>query len=602
MKITQLLTLICLFSFGASAAEPLRLIQNAPARQGLSLAGPWQTIVDPYESGYYDYRYQVQSDGGYGANKKPKTPGELVEYNFDTAARLQVPGDWNTQSPELMFYEGTVWYKRDFDYARKPGHRLFVWFGAANYQAIVYLNGVKIGEHSGGFTPFQFEVTNLVRDKGNFLIVKVDNQRHMEAVPTVMTDWWNYGGLTRDVRVIDVPGTFVEDYWIQLEKGSQSRIAGWVRLNGFAARQKVTIRIPEAGIAQTVVTGENGYAPIAFDARLALWSPENPKLYDVAIEAESDRVADRIGFRSIQASGQTLLLNGKPLHLRGASVHAEAPFRAGRVFSEADARTLLRWAREVNCNFVRLPHYPHDEVMARVADEMGLLLWSEIPVYWTIQWENQATLLSAERQLTEMITRDKNRASVILWSVANETPRGDARLKFIGALAEHVHGLDSTRLVTAALETHYVGDHTIVVDDPLGKYLDVVSCNEYVGWYDGTPPKIDTIQWKTDYDKPFVISEFGADAQAGRHGDRGAIFTEEFQADVYRRQVAMFKRIPFLSGTIAWVLVDFRSPRRPLAGIQDYYNRKGLFSDRGLRKEASYVLSEYYGTLAAEKK
>jgi len=601
MNTTPFLALIFLASTVASAAGTLHLIQNAPARQGISLAGPWQTIVDPYESGYYDYRYQVQKDGGFGANKKPKTPGELVEYNFDTAARLQVPGDWNTQSPELMFYEGTVWYKRDFDYARKPGHRLFVWFGAANYQAIVYLNGKKIGEHVGGFTPFQFEVTNAVRDKGNFLIVKVDDQRHMEAVPTVMTDWWNYGGLTRDVRLVDVPDTFLEDYAIQLEKGSQSRVAGWVRLNGGGARQRVTIRIPEAGIAQAVTTDENGYAPVAFDAHLGLWSPESPKLYDVVIEIGADRVADRIGFRGIQTSGRTLLLNGKPLHLRGASMHAEAPFRAGRIFSEADARTMLRWAKEINCNFVRLPHYPHDEVMTRVADEMGLLLWSEIPVYWTIQWENPVTLAGAKTQLTEMITRDKNRASVILWSVANETPRGDARLKFIGALAEHVRGLDPTRLVTAALETHYVGDHTIAVDDPLGKYLDVVSCNEYVGWYDGTPPKIDTIQWTTEYEKPFVISEFGADAQAGRHGDVGTVFTEEFQADVYRRQVAMFKRIPFLTGTIAWVLVDFRSPRRPLAGIQDFYNRKGLFSDRGQRKAASYVLSEYYQSLAADE-
>ena len=107
-----------------------------------------------------------------------------------------------------------------------------------------------------------------------------------------------------------------------------------------------------------------------------------------------------------------------------------------------------------------------------------------------------------------------------------------------------------------------------MVDDPLGKYLDVVSCNEYIGWYDGTPEKIDTITWQTAYEKPFVLSEFGADAQAGRHGDAVTRFTEEIQADVYRRQVAMFKRIPFLTGTIAWVLVDFRSPRRPLPAFR----------------------------------
>ena len=588
---------LILLAGSAWRAQGIELIQNAAARDGLSLNGAWQTIVDPYESGYYDYRYKPQKDGGYAANQKPKSKSELIEYDFDRAERLQVPGDWNTQRPELLLYEGTIWYKRDFDYTKKPGRRYFVWFGAANYDAMVWMNGTKLGEHVGGFSPFQFEVTSLLRDRDNFLIVKVDDQRHMEAIPTVMTDWWNYGGLTRSVKLIDVPGTFVEDYSVQLQKGSQTRVAGWVKLNGPAQRQKVTIRIPEAGIEQSAEADANGYASLEFDARLSLWSPENPKLYQVTVAAGDSRVEDRIGFRSITTSGQTLLLNGKPLRLRGVSIHAEAPFRAGRVYSEADARTLLGWAKEVDCNFVRLPHYPHDEVMTRLADEMGLLVWSEIPVYWTIQWENPATFQNASRQLDEMISRDKNRASVILWSMANETPRGDARLKFISSLAHRARELDPTRLITAALETHYTDPHTIAVDDPLGEYLDVVSCNEYIGWYDGLPDKIDGIQWTTSYKKPFVISEFGADAQAGRHGDDLTRFSEEYQANVYRRQVGMFRRIPFLTGTIAWVLVDFRSPRRPLAGIQDFYNRKGLFSDRGEPKPALYILRDYYRSL-----
>jgi beta-glucuronidase len=569
-------------------------MQAAASREGLSLHGAWRSIVDPYESGYYDYRHKPQAGGGFGANKKPQSKSQFVEYDFDTAAQLQVPGDWNTQRPELNLYEGTVWYKRDFDYPAKPGRRQFIWFGAANYQAIVFLNGKQLGEHIGGFTPFQFEVTGKLKEQGNFLIVKVDDQRHQEAVPTLVTDWWNYGGLTRDVRLIDVPETFVEDYFVQLAKGSQNHIAGWVRLNGPQKHQKVTVRIPRAGIAQDVTTDENGYAPIAFDAKLDLWSPANPVLYDVTLEAAADKVTDRIGFRSIEARGQKMFLNGQQIFLRGASVHAEAPFRAGRVASEADARTLLGWAKDMGCNFVRLPHYPHDEAMTRMADEMGLLVWSEVPVYWTISWENPETFANASQQLTDMIARDKNRASIIFWSVANETPRGDARLKFLTGLMDRARALDSTRLITAATETHYVDGKTIMLDDPLGKYLDVVSCNEYVGWYDGGPAKIDTIQWKTSFDKPFVISEFGAEAQAGRHGDNMTAWTEEFQADIYRRQVDMFKRIPFLSGTIAWVLVDFRSPRRMLPDIQDFYNRKGLYSDHGDKKQAFYVLRDFY--------
>lgn len=597
MKHGILAAICCLFSFGAFAAPNVQLIQNVAGRGGASLSGAWQIVIDPYNAGYIDYRGRPYADGGLGANKKPKSKSEFVEYSFEDAAHLQVPGDWNTQRPDLMLYEGSIWYKRDFDYPLRPGRRLFVWFGAANYHAVVFLNGVKLGEHYGGFTPFQFEITDRVRDKGNFLIVKVDDERRRDAVPALMTDWWNYGGLTRDVRLIDVPDTFVEDYAVQLEKGSRTRVAGWVRLNGPRRQQTVTVRIAEAGIAKTVTTDASGSASIAFDAPLSLWAPEHPKLYDVAIETESDRVTDRIGFRSIEASGREILLNGKPVHLRGASIHGEAPFRSGRVFSEADARTLLDWAKETGCNFVRLPHYPHDEVMTRLADEMGLLVWSEIPVYWAIDWNNPDTFASAEQQLAEMITRDKNRASIILWSVANETPVIEPRLKFIGGLAEIARHLDPTRLVTAALETHYTDPRTILVNDPLGKYMDVVSCNEYIGWYDGSPEKIDGIEWKTAYDKPFLISEFGAEAQAGRHGDAGTAWTEERQADIYRRQVAMFKRIPFLGGTIAWALVDFRSPRRPLASIQDFFNRKGLYSDRGQRKQAFYILRDYYQSL-----
>ena len=599
MRSISLFSIAALFAGFAFAAEQAPLIQNVAGRQTQSLDGQWRAIVDPYQSGYLDYRYRPYADGGMGANKKPSSAGELVEYDFDGAGQLAVPGDWNTQRADLLLYEGAVWYKCDFDYARKPGRRQFVWFGAANYHAIAFLNGKKLGEHIGGFTPFQFEVTGLLRDKGNFLIVMVDDERHAEGVPTLMTDWWNYGGLTRSVKIVDVADSFVEDYSVQLEKGSQSRIAGWVRVNGPNKQVPVTIRIPEAGIAQSVTPDANGYAAFTVDARLSLWSPESPKLYDVSVEAAGERITDRIGFRSIQASGKALLLNGKPLHLRGVSVHAESPIHTARLFAESDARTLLEWAKETGCNFVRLPHYPHDEVMTRLADEMGLLVWSEVPVYWTIAWENPETLRSAEQQVTEMISRDKNRSSVILWSVANETPLSEPRLKFLSTLAKLAHELDSTRLVTAALETHRIDADTVMVDDSLGQYLDVVSCNEYIGWYDGMPEKIDHTQWKVAFDKPFVLSEFGADAQAGRHGAAGERWTEEFQADVYRRQVAMFQRIPSLSGTIAWVLVDFRSPRRPLQGIQDYFNRKGLFSDRGERKEAFFILRDYYRSLAA---
>lgn len=593
-------TLILFFSLlalvSSTQAQQVGPIANPDGRKTVSLDGQWQTIVDPYESGFYNYRYQP-SDNGYFKNAKPKTKSDLIEYDFDRSASLKVPGDWNTQADQLFFYEGTIWYKKSFDYQRRPNTRLFVYFGAANYFADVYLNGEKIGQHEGGFTPFNFEITKLVRDTGNFLVVKVDNKRRRDAVPTLMTDWWNYGGLTREVKLVETPATFVQDYFVQLQKGSRNRVTGWVKLAGEKLAQKVTVSIPEAGISKTFTTDSNGSAAIDFTADLKLWSPENPKLYDVAIEAETDQVRDQIGFRSIETRGTDILLNGRPIFLRGVCIHEEAPLRGGRAYSREDARTSLGWAKELGANFVRLAHYPHNEHMIREADRMGIMVWSEIPVYWTILWENPATLENARNQLSEMIARDKNRAAVVIWSVANETPLSDARLSFLRNLVSYARSLDPTRLLSAAMERHYINDTTQMIDDPLGEYLDVLGCNEYVGWYDGLPAKADSLEWRSKYQKPLVMSEFGGDALYGNHGDASTRWTEEYQESIYQHQIAMLKRIPFLRGTSPWILMDFRSPRRPLPKIQDYWNRKGLISNRGEKKKAFYVMQRWYREL-----
>ena len=578
------------------AQSPIRIV-NVEARRTTSLNGKWRAIVDPYENGYYDFRLQPSKDG-YFLDAKPKDKSDLVEYDFDTSGQLDVPGDWNTQRESLFLYEGTIWYRKTFDYPSKAGTRLFLYFGAANYEAIVYLNGEKLGSHTGGYTPFAFEITGKTRQKGNSVVVKVDDKRHREAVPTVNTDWWNYGGLTRGVSLVEVPETFVEDYMVQLKKGSTDTIAGWVKLNGPRTRQQVAIRIPEAGVSVTVAADANGYAALSVPAKLTLWSPENPKLYEVTIASDTDSVCDRIGFRTIETRGTDILLNGKSVFLRGVSIHEEAPFRTGRAYSPEDARTLLGWAKEMGCNFVRLAHYPHNENMVREADRLGLMVWSETPVYWTILWENPETFANASNQLAESIARDKNRASIVLWSVANETPVGEARTAFLKKLAAQVRALDPTRLVTAALLHHNDGGaaegNTDLLDDPLGADLDVLGCNEYLGWYDGLPDKADHIDYKTIYTKPLIMSEFGADALYGLHGDPLTRWTEEYQENVYRHQVGMLNRIPFLRGTSPWVLMDFRSPRRTLPDIQDFFNRKGLVSVRGGKKKAFYVMQEFY--------
>ena len=592
MKRTIICLLSCLLALALKAGEVPQLA-NVLARNPISLNGSWHYIVDVQEEGYYDYRMNP-TRSGFFRNAKPRRPEDLIEYDFDKAPTMQVPGDWNTQDPRLFFYEGTVWFEREFEWHPDLDRsRTILYFGAVNYDAYVYVNGSLAGHHVGGFTPFNFDVTDLMRDGYNFVVVKVDNKRHAEDVPTQIFDWWNYGGITRDVLLIDVDPVYIENYNLQLVSLEGRRLGFSVKLNSETAGRQVTLSIPELKIKKTVTTDAKGTATIYMKAKPQLWSPETPKLYDVVIEQGNEVIRDEVGFRKIETRGKQLLLNGKPIFLRGVSIHEEKAFGGGRANSTEDAHTLLSWAKELGCNYVRLAHYPHNEYAVREAERMGILVWAEIPVYWTIAWSNPDTYANAERQLTDMIKRDQNRANIIIWSIANETPHSSERDAFLSRLAKHARSLDSTRLISMAMEVTSASNYRNRLQDNMSEYVDVVSFNQYVGWYRDVNDA-SKMTWEIPYDKPVIISEFGGGAKYGLHGEKNQRWTEEFQENLYRENLTMLDKIEGLAGTSPWILKDFRSPRRVLNGIQDYYNRKGLFSDRGEKKKAFYVLQEWY--------
>ena len=606
-----ILTTILLLSYTVMLAQEPQ-ITNIGNRTSLILNGVWKYVVDPYQTGYYDYRRDARDQMANPSTSeslflgyKAQDPSERVEYDFDKSDNILVPRDWNSQKEKLFYYEGSVWYYKKFDYpAPGANNRQFIYFGAANYEADVYLNGKKLGKHVGGFTPFNFEVTGKLKPAGNFVIVKVDNTRGLEKVPTINTDWWNYGGLTRDVKIVEVAGTFIQDYYIQLAKNNPNEIEVSVVLNGVEkAGQHITIEIPEAKVKADCLTDSEGNAKTTIAVKnLKLWSTENPYLYEVKLIHNNNLLTDKIGFRTLLTQGKEILVNGKPVFLRGICIHEENGIRGGRAYSVEDARMLLGWAKELGCNFVRLAHYPHNENMARVADELGIMVWSEVPVYWTIQWKNPDTYNNAHNQLTDMITRDKNRASVIIWSMANETPVSDDRTDFLKRMIATERELDPVRLVSAALERHTKEGttNTQAVADPLQEYVDIIAFNEYIGWYDGLPEKCKTAKFEINFDKPVMISEFGGDALQGNHGSKDARWTEEFQEDLFRESLKMLDKIPQLRGITPWILADFRSPRRLLPDIQDGWNRKGLISETGDKKKAFFVLQDYYKTKKME--
>lgn len=602
-----LLLLIAVCSLGVFAQD--NMISNTGARKSLSLNGKWQYIVDPYETGFYDYRYKELNENNpdaYWNTDIQVNKTEKKEHGYIDKYSLNVPGDWNHQQPEFTFYKGTVWYKKSFDFEKAAnGNRYFLYFGAVNYRADVYLNGKKLGMHKGGFTPFNFEVPQaLLKEKDNFLVVKVDNKRHADEIPTLNTDWWNYGGIAREVKLIEVPATFIRDFVVQLKKnttGKAPEAEGWVKLNGTpAAGEMVTVEIPELKYKKDIPAAGQTIALNLKLPKIQLWSPETPKLYTVIIRTKTDRTTDKIGFRTIEAHGTQVLLNGKPIFMRGISIHGEIPQEIRRAYSEEDAAQLLGQARELGCNMVRLAHYPHDEKMTRLADSLGMLVWSEIPVYWTIDFSSAEVLAKAKGQLEEMITRDHNRASVIIWSVGNETPISPVRTNFMHSLLTKARELDNTRMVSAALEVNYsaLNDQNII-DDPLGEFVDLVAFNEYLGWYGGLPDKCRTTSWDTPYNKPMFISETGGDAKGGFHADSLTRFSEEYQEWYFKEQVAMFKKMPAkFVGVSPWVLADFRSPRRNNPFYQEGWNRKGLYDDKGNKKKAFYVMKAYYDQMA----
>lgn len=565
---------------------------NVYGRNTVSLNGKWEIIVDPFDVGI----------GWRAIYKDAKATGknDFIEYSFDPANTLNVPGDFNSQLPELTYFESSVWYKRSFDCPIDKNQRYFIHFGAASYIADVYFNGKKLGRHEGGFTPFQFEVTDLIKDKDNSLIVRVNSARVKNGIPGSLFDWFNYGGITRDVHLIKTRKIFIDDYKIQLDPKDNNRLTGYVQLDTALAGQKIALTIPELKVKEQVTTDAKGYAVISLKKKIQLWTPDEPKLYNVDLSVDGDSVNDRIGFRSIKVIGTKILLNGKPIFLRGVNIHEEIPQKKARASSDADAHWLIDRAKELGCNFVRLVHYPHSEYEVKYAAEKGLLVWEEIPVYQGIEFTDPAVKGKAKLMLKELIKRDKNRCSVIFWSIANETRPSRERDETLVELAKEVKTLDPTRLVTAAFDDVARKGNEMQLKDTVMKYVDVIGVNEYMGWYVDWPTQPEQMKWVSDFNKPMIISEFGGESVYNNKTDtavKASAWSEEYVANIYRNQIKMFGSIPFLQGVCPWVLADFRSPYRMQSTYQKGWNRKGLLSDHGEKKKAWYIMQAYYEQL-----
>ena len=623
------------------------LIGWIDSRQIQSLNGEWSYIVDPMNNGLPESSFF----GGFPKNKIQKTGMELIEYNFETASKIQIPGAWNAIDERLFFYRGPVWLYKKFNYSPKKEALTHLYMEGSNFTTKIFLNGSIVGEFEGGYVPFNFNISKYLKEGENILLVQTDNTLNESSVPTQKTDWWPWGGIVGDVYVVETPKQFIQNAYLQLNPDDFSEVLFKLKMNKESSGHIIKLEIPELQFMAEYKTNSFGAISENIKINPQLWSPLSPKLYEVKISSEAETISDKIGFRSIQTKGQKIYLNNSEIQFKGIAMHSEPIGIPGPAFSKEHFQKLLLTAKDLNINFIRAAHYPYTRHLAKVADQLGLMLWEEVPVYWNIDWDNSNTLNIAKNQITRLVQRDQNRASVVVWSVANETPLSSSRMKFLKALLAEIEINDSSRLSTAALlsgseeqfrslvlvlalqgsKSQWVSpkekaifqlildqanipidselSFSLSIDDPLGESVDLISYNEYFGWYyvtfftdqmkisEGTLRKLmfevmPDIKISSSFDKPIHISEFGAGAKYGNHTNK--IWSEEYQAKLYKHQLEMLSNNPQIQGISPWVFKDFRAMLRPLPGIQDFYNRKGLIDESGNKKAAFKVLADFY--------
>lgn len=555
---------------------------------------------------YTDYRSKEMLDGMWGftpdvfqtvtrkklfAASDTDEQGRALPLDLDFSAmeKVPVPGCWNCADERFWLYEGDAVYHRTFVYMKEnEGERVVLRMGAANYECRIWLNGKLLSRHQGGFTPFYTELTGHLKDL-NHLVITVNNRRELDQVPSMNYDWFNYGGITRSVELFRLPAVYIKDFTAGLvPDGTYGSIRMEVKLSSRHKGMACLFTIEELGICEEVLTDEMGVARCVASAEPQLWSCDHPRLYEVKVQCGEDHVMDRVGFREIRCAGKDIFINGEKIYLKGVCCHEESKYK-GRTLTDEERMEIIHTAKDMGCNILRLAHYPHSERMAVLADQAGMMLWEEIPVYWALDFGNENTYGNGKNQLRELIQRDKNRASVVIWSVGNENPDTESRLSFMKGLLDTCREYDPTRLTSAAC---LVDVDTMSVEDRLAEFVDVVAFNEYYGWYYRDYRGLKDILDNTHIRKPLVITETGAGAKAGHHGGREELFTEEHQEKVYENQIQYSDGR--IQGMFPWILFDFQSPIR-MNPLQEGKNSKGLVAmDKKTRKKAFYVMQRYY--------
>ena len=566
-------------------------------------------------AGFWDFRYDPENRGEAAAWQTASTAQGW--------AKIQVPGSYSQALRNNVLYQGKAWYRTTFDAELQPGERAVLRFDGVAIRAKVWVNGKLAGEHLFPYTGFSFDVTDLIKPGANNLALMADNQLLKDAIPdTSCTGWWNYGGINRGVFVDVVPEVYLSSVHATTRKmsdGTSEFVINAIAVNRGRvptdAFLNAILTDPAGGEAwnystmQHLAIGETWVEARGTLRRAVAWSPATPALYKLILTMKAgapvSEKAARVGFRQIEVKGSQILLNGAPVFFKGVNYHEMYP-GAGMTLSREQVRKDLADIKAMGANFVRLAHYPHDQQVYDLADEMGLMLWSEIPA-----WQTRAETLGSDAvwqqygapQLREMIEQRRGHASVVVWSVGNEFPSDREPVKrYVERAIALVREIDPTRLVTFASDRRER-------DISFGT-VDFIAINEYFGWYYGAIPdlaaNLDKLHQKWPA-KPIVVGEFGAEGILGwtsaAPADTGMDYSEDHQIKLVGTHLGYIldpARRSFMAGALLWVYADFPNPsafQRSTAHppIAAYMNCKGLVTDDRRHKRVWQTVHDAFG-------
>lgn len=562
-------------------------------------------------SGIWDFRFDPDDKGREAGWAEGFTPGE----------KIAVPASWNEQFAEALDYLGTGWYQTEFMVPWGwADQRIYLRFGSVNYIGEVWLNGHYAGLHEGGHLPFVLEISDYLRPGTNHLVVRVDAGLVFDRVPPgglggapditfgrngfpdTNYDFYPYGGIQRPVLLYTTPpAATIEDITVRTHIDDTTGQVEVITTHTGAATE---VRVMLAGHGADIRAVGDKVTLIVPDAWF--WSPDAPNLYNLTVELlDSDGVLDcytlRIGIRTIAVSGHQLLLNGQPVKLYGFGRHEDFPV-VGKGYLPAliiKDFALMKWT---GANSFRTTHYPYSEQQMQLADEMGFLVINETPavgLFFQAEGLQKRTAL-CEQYIRELVARDKNHPSVILWSIANEPHIRDqiaAAEPIFRAQYALTKLLDPTRPVTFV---SYQGEPEALFD-----FMDVVCLNRYHGWYYDIDRTLDRAlaafervlnQVNERFGKPVLITEFGVDTIPGHHAIQPELFSEEYQAEFLERYIRLMDSKPFVACQHIWNLADFKTMQQIVR--VNGLNYKGVFTRDRKPKMAAHRLRALWSSRA----